>query len=182
MRCSEQAPAVAELGVVRPLPRTFFFQNKLNHKHTLKQMARVSTFLYFPRSTEAAFLFYKSVFGTEFSRSFMRFNDIPPQPGQPPLDAADKNLIMHVELPILGGHLLMGIDAPESMDHTVTRGNNVVISLEPDTRAETDRLFTALSADGKIEKALSEMFWGAYFGTCVDRFGIHWMFNCVSKS
>ena len=29
-------------------------------------MARVSTYLNFPRSTEEAFVFYKSVFGTEF--------------------------------------------------------------------------------------------------------------------
>lgn len=30
-------------------------------------MARVSTYLNFPRSTEAAFVFYKSVFGTDFA-------------------------------------------------------------------------------------------------------------------
>lgn len=26
--------------------------------------------------------------------------------------------------------------------------------------------------------ALEDMFWGSYFGTCLDRFGIRWMFNC----
>ena len=24
---------------------------------------------------------------------------------------------------------------------------------------------------------LQEMFWGAYFGACTDRFGINWQFN-----
>src|ERR1043165_7731782 len=109
-------------------------------------MARVSTYLNFPRSTEEAFLFYKSVFGGDFVAPIHRFGDIPPHPGQPPMADADKNLVMHVELPILGGHVLMGTDAPESMGFTVTAGNNVYINLEPDTRTETNRLFNALSA------------------------------------
>lgn len=28
---------------------------------------------------------------------------------------------------------------------------------------------------------LQEMFWGGYFGTCIDKFGIQWMFNCADK-
>jgi len=142
-------------------------------------MARVSTYLNFPRSTEEAFSFYKSVFGTEFSTPIARFKDIPPQPDQTPLPEADRNLVMHVELPILGGHVLMGTDAPESMGFTVKPGNNVYINLEPDTRAETERLFKALSVGGTIEMALKDMFWGGYFGSLVDRYGIRWMFNCA---
>ena len=64
-------------------------------------MARVSTYLNFPRSTEAAFLFYKSVFGTEFDAPITRFKDMPSAPDQPPLAEADQNLVMHVGLPIL---------------------------------------------------------------------------------
>jgi PhnB protein len=144
-------------------------------------MARVSTYLNFPRSTEEAFTFYKSVFGTEFSAPISRFKDIPPSPDQPALAEADRNLVMHVELPILGGHVLMGTDAPESMGFSVTQGNNMFINLEPDTRPETERLFKSLSHGGKVEMALQEMFWGGYFGSLVDRFGVRWMFNCASK-
>jgi PhnB protein len=145
-------------------------------------MARVSTYLNFPRATEAAFLFYKSVFRSEFTGPIARFRDIPPDPSQPPLADADKDLVMHVELPILGGHVLMGTDAPESMGFSVATGNNMYINLEPDTRAETDRLFKALSDGGKVEMPLQEMFWGGYFGSLLDKFGIRWMFNCVSKT
>jgi PhnB protein len=145
-------------------------------------MARVSTYLNFPRVTEAAFLFYKSVFRSEFTGPIARFRDIPPDPSQPPLADADKDLVMHVELPILGGHVLMGTDAPESMGFSVATGNNMYINLEPDTRAETDRLFKALSDGGKVEMPLQEMFWGGYFGSLLDKFGIRWMFNCVSKT
>ena len=144
-------------------------------------MAKVSTYLNFPRSTEAAFMFYRSVFGTEFSAPIGRFKDIPPQPGQPPLAEGDKNLVMHVALPILGGHVLMGTDAPESMGFKLKQGNNVYINLEPDTRTETNRLFKLLADSGKVEMPLQEMFWGGYFGSLVDKFGVHWMFNCTSR-
>jgi PhnB protein len=145
-------------------------------------MARVSTYLNFPRTTEEAFLFYKSVFGTEFTAPIARFRDVPEQPGQPPIPAADKNLVMHVELPILAGHVLMGTDAPESMGFKVVFGNGIYINLEPDDRTETNRLFNGLAAGGKVEMALKEMFWGGYFGSLVDRYGITWMFNCTSKT
>ncbi len=144
-------------------------------------MARVTTYLNFARNTEAAFNFYKSVFGTEFSVPIGRFNDVPAQPGQPPLADADKKLVMHVALPILGGHVLMGTDAPESMGFKLNQGNNFYINLEPDTRAETDALFQALAEGGKVDMPLTEMFWGAYFGNLTDKFGVQWMFNCTNK-
>jgi PhnB protein len=76
----------------------------------------------------------------------------------------------------------MGSDAPESLGFKVNIGNNVFINLEPDTRRETDQLFKALSEGGKVDMALQEMFWGAYFGTLTDKFGVQWMFNCASKT
>ncbi|RPI06831.1 MAG: VOC family protein [Ignavibacteriae bacterium] len=145
-------------------------------------MGRVSTYLNFSRNTEEAFNFYKTVFGGEFnSGKINRFRDIPPSEGAPPVAEQDKNLVMHVELPILGGHVLMGTDAPESMGFTLNKGNNVFINLEPDTKAETKRLFDALSRGGKVTMDLQDMFWGAYYGSCVDQYGVQWMFNCSQK-
>jgi PhnB protein len=143
-------------------------------------MPRVSTYLNFPGTTEAAFTFYRSVFGGEFNGPVHRFGDMPPQPGHPPMGEAEKQMVMHVELPILGGHVIMGTDAPESMGFTCKPGNNLHLNLEPDTRAEADRLFNALSAGGKVETPMQDMFWGAYFGSCTDRFGINWMVNCAN--
>lgn len=145
-------------------------------------MAKTSTYLNFPRTTETAFNFYKSVFGGDFNGPIARFGDIPAHEGSPPISAEDKNLVMHIALPILGGHLLMGTDAPESMGFKVNFGNNIYLSLEPDTRKETQRLFQALAAGGKIEMPLQDMFWGAYYGSCTDQFGVQWMFNCIEKS
>ena len=78
-------------------------------------MATVSTYLNFTRETEEAFTFYRTVFGGEFDGPIMRFSEMPEQEGQPPVAPEDRNLVMHVSLPILGGHALMGSDAPESM-------------------------------------------------------------------
>ena len=145
-------------------------------------MARTSTYLNFARNTEEAFTFYKSVFGTEFVGGIFRFGDIPPQEGQPAMSDDDKRLVMNVQLPILGGHLLMGSDAPESMGFQLNQGNNFYIALDPDTRADADTLFAALSAGGTVEQPMQEMFWGDYFGSLVDRFGVQWLINCTSPS
>lgn len=145
-------------------------------------MARVSTYLNFPGTTREAFEFYRSVFGTEFVGPIMRMRDIPLAPGDPapPEDQAD--LIMHIELPILGGHVLMGTDVIASMGHELVAGNNVLINLEPDSRTEADRLHAALGADGLESMGMIEQFWGDYWGSCTDRFGIGWMINCTSPT
>ncbi|MES2930833.1 MAG: VOC family protein [Patescibacteria group bacterium] len=142
-------------------------------------MARTSIYLNFTGTTEEAFHFYKKAFGTEFTGQFQRIGEVPASPDMPVLSDAEKNMIMHIELPILGGLILMGTDAIESMGQKLTFGNNISINLEPDTREETDRLFAALSEGGKIGMPLQEMFWGGYFGSCTDKYGVLWMFNCA---
>lgn len=145
-------------------------------------MASVSTYLNFSRNTEEAFNFYKSVFGGEFfGNGIMRFGDISASPDMPPAPEADKNLVMHVELRILDSHSLMGTDAPESMGFKMNFGNNVHINLQPDTRKETKQLFDKLSKGGAVTMELQDMFWGDYFGSCTDKFGVQWMFNCGEK-
>lgn len=145
-------------------------------------MAKVSTYLNFPGNTEEAFNFYKSVFGTEFQGQIGRMKDVPLMEGQKPLAEEDKEKIMHIALPILGGHMLMGTDATVSMGFNVVPGNNVYISLHPDTRAEADRLFAALSAGGKAEMPMQEMFWGDYYGSLTDKYGINWMIDTDAKA
>jgi uncharacterized glyoxalase superfamily protein PhnB/uncharacterized protein YndB with AHSA1/START domain len=156
------------------------FQLRSQNKNTI--MPRTSTYLNFPGNTEEAFLFYRSVFGTEFvGEGIKHFGDIPQSPGNPPVTENVKKMVLHVELPLLGNHILMGTDAPAEMGFTLTSGNNVHICLEPDSRKETNRLFSALSTGGNITMPLEDMFFGSYFGSCIDKFGISWMFNCLAK-
>ena len=146
-------------------------------------MASVSVYLNFNGNTEEVFEFYKEVFGTEYDGDgIMRMGDVPPQDGVPPLKDEEKNLVMHVTLPILANFMLMGSDVPESMAMPpATHGTGMYINLEPDTRAELDELFGKLSAGGKVEMEPQVMFWGDYFAQCMDKFGVQWMFNTASK-
>ena len=145
-------------------------------------MASVSTYLNFPGNTEEAFLFYRSVFGTEFlAPGIRRMEDGPQPPGQP-LSGQARRQVLHVALPLIGGHELMGTDCVPDMGPPFVVGTNVSILLRPDSRAETGRLFAGLSEGGRVEMPLQEMFWGDYFGTLVDCFGVQWMFNCDSKA
>jgi PhnB protein len=141
-------------------------------------MASVSTYLNFNGTTEEAFNHYASVFGTTFEGPIFRIGDAPPMEGMPDMPDEVKRLIMNVQLPILAGHVIMGTDIVESMGHSLTIGNNTSINLIVDTRVETDRLYAALSEGATDCQPMADMFWGSYFGTCLDRFGIRWMFNC----
>jgi len=151
---------------------------QLRKEAKTKNMARVTTYLNFPGKTEEAFTHYKNIFKGEFTgKGLRKFGDIKMPDEMPPLSDADKKLIIHAELTILGTHVLMATDSPESMGFKMETGNNMHINIEPETKEETKRLFDALSEGGHITIPLQDMFWGAYFGTCTDKYGINWMFN-----
>lgn len=64
-------------------------------------MSTVSTYLNFTRNTEEAFNFYKSIFGWEFEGGIMRYSDMPKEEEWMQANEKDKNLVMHISLPIL---------------------------------------------------------------------------------
>jgi PhnB protein len=157
-----------------------YIQLRFELKNELRtdNKVRVSTYLNFNGKTEEAFNFYRSVFQTEFSgRGIQRIGDFPATEEHPPMSEDDKKLILFIELPITGGHLLMGTDAPESMGFKVIPGNNMHIHIEPGSRAETKRLFDELSVDGVVEMPIQDAFWGAYYGNFADKYGINWMLS-----
>ena len=158
-------------------------QFKLRKQNKTSNKARVSSYLNFDGKTEEAFMFYKKVFKTDFlGKGIERFGDIPSEAGHPPVADGIKKMVLHVELPILGGHILMGTDAPKELGFTLTKGNNMHICLEPKTRNEADRLFTELSAGGNITMPMADMFFGAYFGKFSDKYGINWMINYQTET
>lgn len=164
------------------LDEYFAAKFKLRAELKTNSKARVCTYLNFPGNTEEAMLFYKKVFRTEFNgNGIQRFGDLPADTNHPPVSESIKNMVLHVELPTLGNHVLMATDAPEEMGFTLIQGNNMHISLEPETREETDRLFNELSAGGKIDMPMADMFFGSYFGSFTDKYGINWMLNFLQK-
>jgi len=157
-------------------------QFKLRLQNKTNNNPRVCFYLNFPGNTEEAFLFYKSVFMTEFAgKGIQRFGDIPADSSHPPVSDEIKNMILHIELPITGNYVLMATDAPKQMGFTLTQGNNMHICIEPESREEATRIFNELSAGGNVTMPLKDMFFGSYFGEFSDKFGINWMINYQPK-
>ncbi len=135
-------------------------------------MATINPYLNFNGNTEEAFNFYKSIFGGKFT-VLQRFKDTP-EGDKVPKEAREK--IMHIALQI-GNNILMATDVIESMGQKLTTGNNFYISIEAESKKEAETLYSNLSKGGKIEMALGDAFWGAYFGIFADKFGVQWMIN-----
>lgn len=134
---------------------------------------KVNPYLNFDGNAEEAFEFYKAVFGGDYTGK-MRMQDAP---NSEKLPDHEKNRIMHISLAISKDVLLMASDILPSMGHKYRSGNNNYISLHPDSKEEADRLFEGLSKDGVIEMPIEEQFWGDYFGSFTDKFGVNWMIN-----
>ncbi|MCE7063921.1 VOC family protein [Dyadobacter sp. CY326] len=140
-------------------------------------MPKLNAYLNFDGKSEEAFNFYKSVFGGEFS-SIQRMSDMP---GAEQLAENERTRLMHIALPIGNGDVLMASDTVPSMGHQLTIGNNFYVSVFAESREEADRLFAGLSVGGEIEMPLADMFWGDYYGSFHDQFGIGWMINVPNQ-
>ncbi|OTG96141.1 VOC family protein [Acinetobacter sp. ANC 3832] len=140
---------------------------------------QLNHYLNFQGETEAAFNFYKSVFGGEFAL-IKRYSELP----DAQVSAKEKDYILHVSLPINGFTVLMGSDTTDQFcaqtQTPFSKGNNhyISINLEPHEEAEARRLFSALSVNAQIEMPLDNTFWGALYGALTDQFGVKWMVNC----
>lgn len=143
---------------------------------------QLNHYLNFKGDTEAAFNFYKSVFGGEFS-ALMRYGDMPAQEGVS-LSDDDQQKIMHVSLPINEFTVLMASDvndqfcAQTNQPFTVGTNHYISINLDSSEQDKVKQLFDALSKGGSIEMQLDKTFWGALYGAFTDQFGIKWMINC----
>ena len=141
-------------------------------------MAVINPYLNFDGNCEEAFNFYKSVFGGEFGY-VGRFSEMPPDPNYPPMPEEMKNRIMHISLAIGGSqtNILMGSDTGGEWASNHIVGNNISISIGASSKEEADRIFNALADGGTVTMPLANVFWGDYFGMCIDKYGINWMMS-----
>lgn len=133
--------------------------------------ASVLPYLTFAGNCEEAFNFYRSVFGGEFTY-VGRFKDMP---SEQPIPESEKNKIMHISLPLANNTALMGSDSSEAFGQATVTGNNFSLSVNTESEEEAKKIFSGLSAGGKVTMPLDKTFWGSYFGMLVDKFGIQWM-------
>ena len=141
-------------------------------------MAKINPYIHFNGNAEEAFTFYKSVFGGEFAM-ISRFKDMATLDNAISEKEADK--IMYIALPIGKHNILMGSDTPEFMGKHNENETRSKISINAESKEEADKLFTGLSADGKIEMPIADSPWGSYFGMFRDKYGIEWMVSFESK-
>lgn len=133
---------------------------------------KINPYLNFNGNAIEAFKFYQTVFGGE-----MRLVKMDAAPNMGKLTEKEKEMALHISIPIGNGQFLMASDCLESQGQTVRIGNNNYISIVPDSREEADRIFNGLSAGGTVEMPMDDMFWGEYFGAFKDKFGVCWMIN-----
>lgn len=141
-------------------------------------MATVNCYISFNGNCEAAFNFYKSVFGGEFAY-IGRFKDMPSDPNFS-IPEEDKEKILHIGLPISAETMLLGADTTETCGGLANIGNNVALSINVESEVEAKRIFNALSEGGKVIMPLEIAFWGALYGYFCDKFGVFWMVSYSS--
>ena len=134
-------------------------------------MASIHPHINFNGNAEAAFNFYKSVFGGEFIK-IVRFKDL--SSAEFPVSESEANKIMHIALPI-GPNVLMANDVPDIFGKTNENENRSKISISTESREEAGRIFKELSAGGNVEFPIGKSPWGSYFGMFRDKYGIEWM-------
>jgi PhnB protein len=143
-----------------------------------KVMAQINPYIHFNGNAEEAFLFYKSVFGGDFS-ALVRFKDMAGLDKQ--INENEANRIMHIALPIGKCNVLMGSDVPEFMGRVNVNENRSKISVNAESKEEADRIFHGLSDGGNVEMPISDSPWGTYFGMFRDKYGIEWMVDYDAK-
>ena len=126
-------------------------------------------YLNFGGNCGEAFTRYQEIFGGELF--LMPMSDIPAEEGVevPP---EQQGLMAHAALMLEDG-LLMASDAPG--DFTAATG--MYVNYSTADKAEGERVWKELSADGTVEMEFGETFFSPGFGICVDRFGTPWMVN-----
>ncbi|MBP7777385.1 MAG: VOC family protein [Acidobacteria bacterium] len=141
---------------------------------------KINPYLNFSNKAEEAFTFYAKALGGKLTE-IHRFGSMPPQDGFT-LTPEQKNLVLHVGLELPDGQLIMASDMIAGMGPARVEGNNISISVHPDSKKDADRIFNALAEGGTITMPIADQFWGDYFGSLTDRFGINWMVNYSAQA
>jgi PhnB protein len=131
---------------------------------------QLNPYLTFSGQCEEAFKFYEKCFGGKITAMFPHAGT----PAEQHVPPEWRSKIMHASLTV-DNQVLMGSDAPPGR---YEQPQGISVSLNVKTPADAERIFKALSENGKVQMPLQQTFWAQRFGMAVDRFGIPWMVNC----
>ncbi|MFN0053488.1 MAG: VOC family protein [Planctomycetales bacterium] len=126
---------------------------------------KITTFLMFEGSAEAAMTFYTSLFEASQIVSMKRYGP----------NEAGKEGTVQVATFELNGQQFMCIDSPVSHGFTFTPAISLFVTCADE--AEFDRLFAALSQDGAVLMAPGSYGFSRKFAWTNDRFKVSWQLN-----
>ena len=127
----------------------------------------IQPYLFFDGRCDEALEFYKQTLGAE-TLMLMRYKESP-DPAQCNPDTLDK--VMHASFRV-GESIVLASDG-HCQGNAKFEGFSLTINA--DTDADAQRLFTALSEGGAVRMPLAETFFATSFGMLADRFGVGWM-------
>lgn len=111
---------------------------------------------------------YQASLGAKVVGPIMRWGE-----GPMPCGPEQKNKVMHSELEIGGGKVML-CDEPA---HVPSSGeSNITVCLHLDDNDDMKKKFDALAVGGQVIMPVADAFWGATFGLLKDAFGVKWMF------
>ena len=140
-------------------------------------MITIHPWINFNGNAEEAFIFYKSVFGGEFT-NIVRFKDL--ASSEFPVGDAEAEKIMRITLPIGNNNMLVANDVPAFMGKVSESENRSKILVNTETKEEADTIFSGLSVGGQVDAPMGESPWDTYFGMFRDKYGIEWMIEFSS--
>ncbi len=130
---------------------------------------KLNPYLAFDGRCREAFEFYEKTLGGTIA--FIQTYGESPMASQMPADARGR--VMHVTLQI-GDQVLQGGDAPPGQ---FSKPAGFCVAVHFDDVREGDRVFNALSQNGKVQMPFQATFWAKGFGMLIDQFGTPWIVN-----
>jgi len=126
---------------------------------------KMLTYVNFAGTCAEAFRFYEQHLGGTIGM-MMTHGQAPDQSAVKP---EWKDAVLHARLSV-GGTELMGADIPGAQPM-----RSAYLSLNVESDAEAERIFSALADGGEVFMPMQETFFATRFGQLRDRFGINWM-------
>ncbi len=87
-----------------------------------------------------------------------------------------KDRIMHARLKLPSAAVLAADTPPNKPSK---KGDNIHISIISKDVPEGEKIFAALSKNGKVNMEFQKTFWTDGFGMLTDQFGVSWMVSCA---
>src|SRR5437773_5588144 len=160
---SRDMPEFAHLGRSASLSITGWPVRPSNRRDG--QRMKMNTYVNFAGTCAEAFRFYEKHLGGTIGMMMTHGQ----APDQSKVNPEWKDAVLHARISI-GGTELLGADIPSAQPM-----RSAYLSLNVDTDADAERIFSALADGGEVFMPMQETFFATRFGQLRDRFGINWM-------